>query len=423
MRKENMEDIRPTEPSCQVNRKHAPPAVPLRKKNSPLFKAEARKSEPVAKKEIQTYLQSEKMNKEGIDHVKPLETNSEKSAAAEEDLAPLPGPITATMKVKDLARMFSVMMDEEKAAWPKETFREKLKHSQVKHFGQRLSAFQTQEPTAQRNMEEQISMQSATDAWRNPKASAAAEEVQQETPSSLFGAAKSGFITGMKVKELAQMFSEKEAAAKEKDPEHELNQVDEVQTEGILLTTPQTAVQPMEEEQKPTQALSDSTSVITRSDPAAKPDKKHKPVRKAVQTYGHSSGSKVNRKHAPPAVPLRKKNSPLFKAEAKKSEPVAKKEIQTYLQSEKMNKEGIDHVKPLETNSEKSAAAEEDLAPLPGPITATMKVKDLARMFSVMMDEEQAAWPKETFRTKLKHSQVKDLAQMFSDMAPQDKAI
>ncbi|XP_070404168.1 uncharacterized protein [Nothobranchius furzeri] len=394
MRKENMEDIRPTEPSCQVNRKHAPPAVPLRKKNSPLFKAEARKSEPVAKKEIQTYLQSEKMNKEGIDHVKPLETNSEKSAAAEEDLAPLPGPITATMKVKDLARMFSVMMDEEKAAWPKETFREKLKHSQ-----------------------------SATDAWRNPKASAAAEEVQQETPSSLFGAAKSGFITGMKVKELAQMFSEKEAAAKEKDPEHELNQVDEVQTEGILLTTPQTAVQPMEEEQKPTQALSDSTSVITRSDPAAKPDKKHKPVRKAVQTYGHSSGSKVNRKHAPPAVPLRKKNSPLFKAEAKKSEPVAKKEIQTYLQSEKMNKEGIDHVKPLETNSEKSAAAEEDLAPLPGPITATMKVKDLARMFSVMMDEEQAAWPKETFRTKLKHSQVKDLAQMFSDMAPQDKAI
>ncbi|XP_040886907.1 mediator of DNA damage checkpoint protein 1-like isoform X4 [Toxotes jaculatrix] len=121
-------------------------------------------------------------------------------------------PDTSTgMKVKELARMFSAIITKEAAERPTEEHREK--QTQVKPLTQKFSATAAQETAKQlqpkgKDREDQKLSQTVPESTSISQTnSAAAEATTQDDPKSLGESAQPGSSTGMKVKELARMFS------------------------------------------------------------------------------------------------------------------------------------------------------------------------------------------------------------------------
>nr|XP_046235832.1 serine/arginine repetitive matrix protein 1-like isoform X2 [Scatophagus argus] len=159
---------------------------------------------------------------------------------------------SAGMKVKELAQMFSSATSQEAAVQPKGKHREELIQSQVKLTDQKLSATTEQETAVQPKEEEKevqsvsqnVSDSTSATTQTNPPSAEATAEQEEDQKSSCEAEQPSDFSTGVKVKELARMFS---ATANQ-----------------------ETAVLPkviQREERKLPQNVSDSTSATTQTNP------------------------------------------------------------------------------------------------------------------------------------------------------------
>ncbi|XP_047241006.1 uncharacterized protein LOC124880119 isoform X2 [Girardinichthys multiradiatus] len=121
--------------------------------------------------------------------------------------------ISTSMKVKELAQMFSV---EETAAWPKAKHGQGSRHitSQVKFRAQRFLQTTSQETKVQLKEEDhgRVKLAQSPDSTNTPtnmKTATSKASMHQEGRSSDEGSQLIGFSTGPKVKDLARMFSTK----------------------------------------------------------------------------------------------------------------------------------------------------------------------------------------------------------------------
>ncbi|XP_031600257.1 nucleolar and coiled-body phosphoprotein 1-like isoform X4 [Oreochromis aureus] len=214
------------------------PPVPPKKKNSALFKERLERF----KAELQPKLQmTEGKNcevracrPESIPNVTSANTQTSPAAA---DVSPKDNPtqldhaaeaeLSTGVKVKELARMFSA---KETLISTKEKHGANQKPSQVKLLAQRFSTISAQE-TAAKAKEEQKPIQMVTDSKSNPikinSAAAKASLTAEKDPKlSCENAPLSDFSSGLKVKDLARMFSanttqEKTIGLKEKRREEQ----------------------------------------------------------------------------------------------------------------------------------------------------------------------------------------------------------
>ncbi|XP_023271138.1 serine/arginine repetitive matrix protein 1-like [Seriola lalandi dorsalis] len=183
------------------------------------------------------------------------------------------------MKVKDLAQMFSATTAQETADQPKEKHRETI--SQEKPVALRFPATTAQQATVQpkeRDKEDQKRSQNVPDSTStdqtNTAAAAAAEATTKDESTSLGEPAQPDFSTGMKVKELARMFSAtttQETAGRPREKQT-LPQAKLQARRFPAATAQQTTVQQEEkdrEDQKLSQKVPGLTGATTKMNPTA----------------------------------------------------------------------------------------------------------------------------------------------------------
>ncbi|XP_026018474.1 uncharacterized protein LOC113019145 isoform X4 [Astatotilapia calliptera] len=220
----------------------APPPVPPKKKHSALFKERLERF----KAELQPKLQMTEGKNCEVRACRPenvsdvMSANTQTSPAAA-DVSPKDNPtqldhaaeaeLSTCVKVKELARMFSA---KETLISTKEKHGANQKPSQVKLLAQRFSVISAQETAAkakEEHGEEQKPTQMVTDSKSDPieinSAAAKASLTAEKDPKiSCENAPLSDFSSGLKVKDLARMFSanttqEKTIGLKEKRREEQ----------------------------------------------------------------------------------------------------------------------------------------------------------------------------------------------------------
>ncbi|XP_006809250.2 uncharacterized protein LOC102784330 [Neolamprologus brichardi] len=220
----------------------APPPVPPKKKHSALFKERLERF----KAELQPQLQMTEGKNCEVRACRPenvsdvMSANTQTSPAAV-DVSPKDNPtqldhaaeaeLSTGMKVKELARMF---LAKETLISTKEKHGANQKPSQVKLLAQRFSVISAQETAAkakEEHGEEQKPTQMVTDSKSDPieinSAAAKASLTAEKDPKLLCeNAPLSDFSSGLKVKDLARMFSanttqEKTIGLKEKRREEQ----------------------------------------------------------------------------------------------------------------------------------------------------------------------------------------------------------
>ncbi|XP_022623914.1 uncharacterized protein LOC111238612 [Seriola dumerili] len=182
------------------------------------------------------------------------------------------------MKVKDLARMFSATTAQETAGRPKEKHTETI--SQEKPVALRFPATTAQQTSVQpkeKDKEDQKQSQNVPDSTSTDQtntAAAAAEATTKDESTSLGEPAQPDFSTGMKVRELAQMFSAtttRETAGRPREKQT-LAQAKLRAWRFPAAAAQQTTVQQKEkhrEDQKLSQKVPDLTGATTKMNPTA----------------------------------------------------------------------------------------------------------------------------------------------------------
>ncbi|XP_041821489.1 mucin-17-like isoform X6 [Chelmon rostratus] len=248
---------------------------------------------------------------ESVPDSKSTNTRTNSAAAAEttakEDTKSLgetaQHEFSAGMKVKELARMFSATTTQEAAARPKRKHRQERELSEEMQLAQKLSATTAQERSVQpkeknkevQKLSQNVPVSTSATTQMNP---ASAEAATEEDPTSSSEAAQlSDSSTGLKVKELAQMFSA--TTTQDTAARPDLSQAKFISGKVSPTTVKETAVHPKEEEnddQNRSQNVPVSTSATTLMNPAsaeATTEEAPTSLSEAAQLSDSSTGLKV----------------------------------------------------------------------------------------------------------------------------------
>ncbi|XP_050931404.1 proteoglycan 4 isoform X4 [Lates calcarifer] len=214
-------------------------------------------------------------------------TNQRNSAAAEattehvESMGETTQPDFSTgLTVKELARMFSATTTQNTAVQSKEQNGEKPVLSQAKPLVQRFSATAAQQTPAQpleKDKENQKLSENVPDSTSIAQTnSAAAEATTKDDPKSLDDTAQPDLSTGMKVKELARMFSAttNQETAVQPTEKRKLSQVKLLAQRFSVIPAQETAVRPKKKDKEnyylsQVQRVPDSTGATAKMNPAA----------------------------------------------------------------------------------------------------------------------------------------------------------
>ncbi|KAM9335529.1 uncharacterized protein ABDE67_020517 [Symphorus nematophorus] len=350
---------------------------------------------------------------------------------------------------KELAQMFSAGTTEDTAVRPKDKSREEQELSQ--HLAQKLTATTAQETVQPKEKEEENP--NIPQNMADPKSptttqvnTASTEATTGEDPSSSCETAQlSHFSTGLKVKELARMFSAittQETAVKPQDKHgeerkhtsqntHHRRPSAKLMAQKLSATTvEETAVRPQEKDAKDQnlpQNVPDSTSSTTQMKPtSAQATIKEAPTSscETAQVSHCSTGLKVKELAQMFSTTTTQKTAVQLKEKHREQQKLSQVKFIAQKLSATAAKETVDHTKEkdkkdqnLQKNVPNSTSTTNQMNPAsakatteeddhkssfktaqPSHFSTGLKVKELARMFSATTTQETAVKPKEKHR-------------------------
>ncbi|XP_041821485.1 mucin-17-like isoform X2 [Chelmon rostratus] len=342
---------------------------------------------------------------ESVPDSKSTNTRTNSAAAAEttakEDTKSLgetaQHEFSAGMKVKELARMFSATTTQEAAARPKRKHRQERELSEEMQLAQKLSATTAQERSVQpkeknkevQKLSQNVPVSTSATTQMNP---ASAEAATEEDPTSSSEAAQlSDSSTGLKVKELAQMFSA--TTTQDTAARPDLSQAKFISGKVSPTTVKETAVHPKEEEnddQNRSQNVPVSTSATTLMNPAsaeATTEEAPTSLSEAAQLSDSSTGLKVKELARMFSATTTQETAVQPKGKDREKQRLSQNVPVSTSATTQMNHASAEATTEEVPKSSSEAAQFSDFS-------MGLKVKELAQMFSAPTTQETAVRPK-----------------------------